>query len=61
MLDTKTDHGYAVMSRFLELLVPKNGRAMFVVESYEAYFDESGTHEGSPIMCAIFSTNRRRS
>ncbi|MGP0072180.1 MAG: DUF3800 domain-containing protein [Bryobacteraceae bacterium] len=40
-----------LFSRFVELLVPANGRALFMVQAYEAYFDESGTHEGSPIMC----------
>src|ERR1700686_2693669 len=39
---------HVFLARMLELLVPADGKAFFLVE---AYFDESGTHQGSPIMC----------
>lgn len=34
--------------RLIELLLPNGGYLMNLIE---AYFDESGTHDGSPVMC----------
>ena len=46
--------------RLLEILLPKGGYAMTLVE---AYFDESGTHDDSPIICMggyIFDSDNAR-
>ncbi len=36
------------LARLLQILLPNGGH---VFMSIEAYFDESGTHEGEPVMC----------
>ncbi len=59
---TKVDLAGRLLARLLELLVPESGKALFLVEA-EAYFDESGTHSGSPIMCVagyLFSPEQCR-
>lgn len=38
----------AVFNRLVEVTLPHGGHAVAVAE---AYFDESGTHDGSPVMC----------
>jgi hypothetical protein len=37
-----------MLGRLMEILLPSNGRCLFLVE---VYFDESGTHGDSPVMC----------
>jgi hypothetical protein len=34
--------------RFLDVLLPDGG---YVVVEVESYFDESGSHKGSPLLC----------
>jgi len=52
--------GHSAESRLLEILLPSQGHALM----FEAYFDESGTHAGSPVMCVagyvIESDQRKR-
>ena len=36
------------MTRLLEITLPNGG---FALPMFEAYFDESGTHDGSPVLC----------
>jgi hypothetical protein len=46
-------------SRLLEIILPDNGAAIM----FEAYFDESGTHINSPLMCVagyLIETDQRR-
>ena len=39
--------GFTGKARLVDITLPMNGDALVV----EAYFDESGTHSGSPLMC----------
>jgi Protein of unknown function (DUF3800) len=43
----RIDSSHELLVRLLDVLLPPSGKALFV----EAYFDESGTHDGSPLMC----------
>src|SRR5438105_4019181 len=46
-----------IIGRLLEILLPQNG---YVMQLAEAYFDESGSHDGSPVLCVagyIFEKN----
>jgi hypothetical protein len=51
--DAKSDQSHSLLVRLMDVLVPPNGAALFLVmnDSYEAYFDESGTHDGSTLLC----------
>jgi len=40
--------GSGVVGRLLDVVLPAGG---YVVQLVEAYFDESGSHEGSPVLC----------
>jgi hypothetical protein len=49
-----------VFLRMLEVMLPHGGGAMIQVE---AYFDESGSHSGAPVLCVagyLFQVNRAR-
>jgi hypothetical protein len=37
-----------ILARLLDILLPSGG---YTVQLIEAYFDESGSHEGSPVLC----------
>lgn len=51
----------ADFGRLLEILLPRGG---YIAVTIEAYFDESGTHGGSPFLCVagyLFEANKARS
>jgi Protein of unknown function (DUF3800) len=42
------DNNHAILARLIEILAPGNGD---LVAFLECYFDESGSHAGSPVLC----------
>ncbi len=54
---TSLDRGF---TRLLEILLPHGEQVLVTIE---AYFDESGTHAGSPFLCVagyLFEATKRR-